>query len=91
VTNCHVIQGEQEISIKLFRKGTAGSDTLKIDKVQIVAMSSFMDLALLKAAIPPDVRLRPCRWGSAIRSRTDRRSSPSATRSGWNGRSRRGS
>ena len=58
VTNCHVIQGEQEISIKLFRKGMAGSDTLKIDKVQIVAMSPFMDLALLKAAIPPEVRLR---------------------------------
>jgi serine protease Do len=57
VTNCHVIQGEQEISIKLFRKGMAGSDTLKIDKVQIVAMSPFMDLALLKATIPPDVRL----------------------------------
>jgi serine protease Do len=63
VTNCHVIQGEQEISIKLFRKGMAGSDTLKIDKVQIVAMSSFMDLALLKAAIPPDVRLRPLPLG----------------------------
>jgi serine protease Do len=58
VTNCHVIQGEQEISIKLFRKGMAGSDTLKIDKVQIVAMSPFMDLALLKATIPPDVHLR---------------------------------
>ena len=63
VTNCHVIQGEQEISIKLFRKGMAGSDTLKIDNVQIVAMSPFMDLALLKAAIPPDVRLRPLPLG----------------------------
>jgi len=63
VTNCHVIQGEQEISIKLFRKGMAGSDTLKIDKVQIVAMSPFMDLALLKATIPPDVRLVPLPLG----------------------------
>jgi serine protease Do len=63
VTNCHLIQGEQEISIKLFRKGMAGSDTLKIDKVQIVAMSPFMDLALLKAAIPPEVRLRPLPLG----------------------------
>jgi serine protease Do len=63
ITNCHVIQGEQEISIKLFRKGPAGSDTLKIDKVQIVAMSPFMDLALLKAAIPSEVRLRPLPLG----------------------------
>jgi serine protease Do len=63
VTNCHVIQGEQEISIKLFRKGMAGSDTLKIDKVQIVAMSPFLDLALLKATIPPDVHLRPLPLG----------------------------
>ena len=63
VTNCHVIQGEQEISIKLFRKGMAGSDTLKIDKVRIVAISPFLDLALLKAAIPPDVRIRPLPLG----------------------------
>ena len=91
VTNCHVIQGEQEISIKLFRKGMAGSDTLKIDNVQIVAMSPFMDLALLKAAIPPDVHLRAAagvqRFGP---ERADglRHRQPAGA---WNGRSRRGS
>jgi len=63
VTNFHVIQGEQEINITLSRKGEAGTNRVKIEKVRIVALSPFLDLALLKADPPPGVLIRPLPLG----------------------------
>ena len=59
VTNAHVIQGEQEISITLFKRGEATLERIKIDKVKVEAVNAFLDLALLKAAAPEGLRFKP--------------------------------
>jgi serine protease Do len=58
VTNFHVIQGEQDITLTLSRKDGAIRDRIKLEDVRIVAASPFMDLALLKATLPKDVTVR---------------------------------
>ena len=52
VTNFHVISGEQEISVTLFRKEDMVLDRTKINQVKIVAINPYLDLALLKADLP---------------------------------------
>ena len=48
VTNFHVIEGEQEISVTLFHKRNKEFERTKIKKVRIKALNPFLDLALLK-------------------------------------------
>jgi len=49
VTNDHVVQGETRITVMIFRKGKDKTlEKRKISKVKIVAISAFVDLALLK-------------------------------------------
>lgn len=48
VTNQHVISGEHQISITLFRQGEHELEQVHFKKVRIVALDSWTDLALLK-------------------------------------------
>jgi serine protease Do len=49
VTNDHVVQGETKITITLFEKGKDGRIAKrKVEKVKIVAINAYVDLALLK-------------------------------------------
>ncbi len=48
VTNQHVISGEHQISITLFRRGEHELEQVHFKNVRIVAMDSWTDLALLK-------------------------------------------
>jgi serine protease Do len=48
VTNDHVIAGESEITVTVFRKGENGMDKRTWENVRIVASNAEMDLALLK-------------------------------------------
>lgn len=59
VTNFHVIQGERELSITLFRKGQDELDRVKLEKVRIVAVNPYADLALLYADLGEKVLIAP--------------------------------
>jgi len=48
VTNQHVISGEHQISITLFREGENELEQVHYNQVRIVALDSWSDLALLK-------------------------------------------
>ncbi len=48
VTNQHVISGEHQISITLFRQGEYELEQVHFSRVRIVALDSWTDLALLK-------------------------------------------
>jgi serine protease Do len=48
VTNFHVVEGEQEVKVTVFRRTGREFDKHKYDKVRIVALNPFVDLALLK-------------------------------------------
>ncbi len=65
VTNAHVIEGEREISITLFRKHEGMLDRIKIDDVKIVAVNPFVDLALLKVEPPDGIMLTRVLLGHA--------------------------
>jgi serine protease Do len=49
VTNDHVVQGETKITVTLFEKGKDGRIAKrKVEKVKLVAINAYVDLALLK-------------------------------------------
>jgi len=52
VTNQHVIAGEQEIRVVMFRLRPGGLEKVTFEKVKIVAMNGFLDLALLQIDDP---------------------------------------
>ena len=52
VTNFHVIFGEQEVAVTIFRKRKGILDRQKIEKARIVAINPYLDLALLKIDMP---------------------------------------
>ena len=52
VTNFHVIEGEQNISVTVFRQERKEFRKIKYSKVRIVALDHFFDLALLKLERP---------------------------------------
>jgi serine protease Do len=58
VTNNHVIEGETRISAILYQETPAGLVRRRIENVEIVALTPFVDLALLKIPAPPDLKLR---------------------------------
>ena len=69
VTNFHVISGEQEISVTLFRKDDMVLDRKKINKVKIVAINPYLDLALLKADMPDNIKPKYVCLGSSDTTR----------------------
>jgi serine protease Do len=48
VTNAHVVQGEQEITVTLYQKSARELEKKLFDKVQLVAINPYWDLALLR-------------------------------------------
>jgi serine protease Do len=48
VTNQHVIAGEQEIRVIMYRSKNSGIEKQTFNKVQILAMNGYLDLALLQ-------------------------------------------
>jgi serine protease Do len=48
VTNQHVIAGEQEIRVVVYRQKPTGIEKQTYSKVEILAMNGYLDLALLK-------------------------------------------
>lgn len=56
VTNAHVIQGETRVSAVLYLNAASGFTRRRVDDVEIVAINSFFDLALLKLPLPADVK-----------------------------------
>ena len=60
VTNYHVVERETRIAVTLFYK-TAGMDFTRrrIDKVKILALNPFLDLALLQIPVPKGLKLKP--------------------------------
>ena len=48
VTNAHVVQGEQEITVTLFEKSSNELGKKLFEKVQLVAINPYWDLALLR-------------------------------------------
>ena len=69
VTNAHVIQGEQEVSVTLFRKVDGALDRVKLDNVKIVAENPFLDLALLKVEAPEGMALKEVLVGADAAAR----------------------
>lgn len=74
ITNAHVIENETKITIYLFRKLQNTFRNEKIEDVRIIAVNSFLDLALLKFDPPEDMTLaltylgesRPIRQGDTV-------------------------
>jgi serine protease Do len=56
ITNAHVIQGETRISAILYLNAPGGLTRRRIEEVEIIALNSFFDLALLKLPLPADLK-----------------------------------
>jgi serine protease Do len=52
ITNFHVVEGETRIAVTVFRKIGSEFKRDKFEEVEIVATNPFLDLALLKVALP---------------------------------------
>lgn len=52
ITNQHVISGEQQIRVIVYRQGPGGLEKRTFEKVKIASMNSFLDLALLQIEDP---------------------------------------
>jgi serine protease Do len=52
VTNQHVIAGEREITVVVYRKKPGGLEKQPFSKVKIIAMNGFLDLAILQIDDP---------------------------------------
>ncbi len=52
ITNQHVISGEQQLRVILYRQGAGGLEKQTFEKVKIASMNGFLDLALLKIEDP---------------------------------------
>ena len=63
VTNYHVVERERDISVVIYVREEAGLRKVKVEKVRIIALNPFFDLALLKLGEPGDVPLRKCFLG----------------------------
>lgn len=52
ITNQHVIAGEREITVVVYRKKPGGLEKQPFTKVKIIAMNGFLDLAILQIDDP---------------------------------------
>ena len=57
VTNNHVIEGETRIAVVLYQNTPSGLARKRVEKVEIVALNPFVDLALLKVPPQKDLKL----------------------------------
>lgn len=67
LTNFHVIEGESQIRVELFRRRGGQWERITCGNVRIVALNRFHDLALLKIEDPEAGPFRPVRLGSSRR------------------------
>ncbi len=56
ITNFHVVEGETRLSVAVFRRVGDEFRREKFENVEIVATNPFLDLALLKVALPEGYR-----------------------------------
>jgi serine protease Do len=56
ITNAHVIQGETRISAILYQNVPSGFARRRVEDVEILAINSFFDLALLRLPLPSDLK-----------------------------------
>ncbi len=56
LTNFHVIEGETRLAVTIFRREGQEFRRQKVEDVVIVATNPFLDLALLRAPLPPGYR-----------------------------------
>jgi len=63
VTNFHVVEREQNISLVVFVREPTGLRRVKLESVRIVALNPFFDLALLKVEDTRGVELRTVHLG----------------------------
>ncbi|MEO1997686.1 MAG: trypsin-like peptidase domain-containing protein [Planctomycetaceae bacterium] len=60
VTNYHVVERETRIAVTLFYKSkTTDFTRRRIEKVKILALNPFLDLALLQIPVPKNLKLQP--------------------------------
>jgi serine protease Do len=59
VTNDHVIQGDRDITVTQFVQTETGFERVKHEKVRLVAMNAYVDLALLKIQDSKDLPTVP--------------------------------
>ena len=52
ITNQHVIAGEREITVLVYKKKQGGLEKLSFTKVKIIAMNGYLDLAILQIDDP---------------------------------------
>ncbi|HEY1083804.1 MAG TPA: trypsin-like peptidase domain-containing protein [Prosthecobacter sp.] len=57
ITNQHVIAGEREISVVVYRQAPEGLEKRVFPKVKIIAMNGFLDLAILQIDDPAAEKL----------------------------------
>ncbi len=69
VTNFHVVEREQDISVVLYVSEQSGFRKVKTDQVKIIALNSFFDLALLQIQDTKGVELKQCYLGDYARVR----------------------
>ena len=60
VTNFHVISGEQDVSVTIFRSADNEMTRVKVKDVKIIAVNPYLDLALLK--LPPTEEIDEWEW-----------------------------
>ncbi|QGJ69604.1 Serine protease HhoB [Planctomycetales bacterium 10988] len=59
MTNHHVIAGETRIAVTIYRRGNSGFERRQIEKVKIVALNPFLDLALIQIPEQDDLTFKP--------------------------------
>ncbi|MCX7804191.1 MAG: trypsin-like peptidase domain-containing protein [Planctomycetota bacterium] len=65
ITNAHVIEGETHIAVTVFQKGKDGFEKKKFEKVEILAINPYFDLALLQVKDAKDVEFVRCFLGDS--------------------------
>ncbi len=65
ITNAHVIEGETHIAVTVFQKGKDGFEKKKFEKVEILAINPYFDLALLQVKEAGDVEFAKCFLGDS--------------------------
>lgn len=65
VTNFHVVAGEQEISVTVFRDDNGWQERVKLERAKIIAINPWYDLALLKVSVPESMKLKYVCLGSS--------------------------
>jgi serine protease Do len=69
ITNQHVVSGEHQISVTLFKQGESELEHVQFKKVRIVAMSPHADIALLKIEDGDDHSFKTVPFGDSTKLR----------------------